>query len=95
MRSAATWAGSNDIAQISDVALLKRLRGAADWLGEIAGALLPTSSSGVHSIGSRRLCIADANSISGCMLPTTRPGRASPISMYPMRTAARHSPGCL
>ena len=65
LRSAAAWAGLNDIAQLSDVALLKRLRGAADWLGEIAGALLPASSSFGHSSGSRRLRIADASSVSG------------------------------
>ena len=40
LRSAAAWAGLNEVAAISDVALLNRLRGSADWLGDIAGALL-------------------------------------------------------
>ena len=40
LRTAAAWAGVNEIASLSDVALLKRLRAAADWLGDIAGALL-------------------------------------------------------
>lgn len=30
LRSAAAWAGLNDVATLSDVALLKRLRGSAD-----------------------------------------------------------------
>lgn len=40
LRSAASWAGVSGVAQLSDVALRKRLRGASGWLGEIAGALL-------------------------------------------------------
>jgi hypothetical protein len=39
-RSAAAWAGLAGVAALSGVALRKRLRGAADWLGQIAGALL-------------------------------------------------------
>lgn len=40
LRSAAAWAGFSGVATLSDVALRKRLRGAADWLGQVAGALL-------------------------------------------------------
>ncbi len=46
LRSAAAWAAMNDVASLSDVALLKRLRGAADWLGGIAGALVDEASVG-------------------------------------------------
>lgn len=40
LREASAWAGLTGVATISDVALLNRLRGAADWLGEVAGKLL-------------------------------------------------------
>jgi len=40
LRVAAAWAEVAGVARLSDVALLNRLRGAADWLGEIVGALL-------------------------------------------------------
>ncbi len=64
LRSAAAWAGLNDVAAISDVALLKRLCGSADWLGEIAGALLRNASNAGSATGARRLRIADGSSIS-------------------------------
>ncbi|MER9580909.1 hypothetical protein [Mesorhizobium sp. M0276] len=69
LRSAAAWAGVNDIASLSDVALLKRLRGAADWLGCIAGALLEDACAKSTVPKGRRLRIADGSSIS-------RPGSA-------------------
>src|SRR5579871_2753689 len=40
LREAAAWASLNGIAAMSDVAVLKRLRGAADWLGHLAGRLV-------------------------------------------------------
>lgn len=64
LRSAAAWAGLNDIAQLSDVALLNRLRGSAEWLGEIAGALLANISNAMPAMGRRRLRIIDGSSIS-------------------------------
>ncbi len=64
LRSAAAWAGLNDVAMLSDVALLKRLRGSADWLGDIAGALLMNASGTESSTNARRLRIVDGNSIS-------------------------------
>ncbi|MER9254513.1 hypothetical protein NKI59_22360 [Mesorhizobium sp. M0598] len=69
LRSAAAWAGVNDVASLSDVALLKRLRGAADWLGCIAGALLENACAKSTVPKGRRLRIADGSSIS-------RPGSA-------------------
>lgn len=69
LRSAAAWAGMNDVASLSDVALLKRLRGATDWLGDIAGALVAQASAGCSLRQARRLRIVDGSSIS-------RPGSA-------------------
>lgn len=40
LREAAAWAGMTGLATLSDVAVLKRLRGAADWLGALAGGLV-------------------------------------------------------
>ena len=40
LRSAAAWAGVREGASLSDTAVMNRVRGAADWLGEIAGALV-------------------------------------------------------
>ncbi len=40
LRAAAAWAGVAGVADLSDTAVMNRLRKAADWLGEIAGALL-------------------------------------------------------
>ncbi len=62
LRSAAVWAGLNDIANLSNVGLLKRLRGAADWLGDLAGALLKHAAGPSVSVG-RRLRIVDGSSI--------------------------------
>jgi hypothetical protein len=65
LRSAAAWAGIAEGASLSDTAVMKRVRGAADWLGEIAGALLrhaaalPTTGSA--PLAGRRLRIADGS----------------------------------
>ncbi len=40
LRAAAAWAGASGLADLSDTAVMKRLRKAAPWLGEVAGALL-------------------------------------------------------
>jgi Transposase DDE domain len=67
LRSAAAWAGVSGVAALSDVALRKRLRGAADWLGQVAGALLDSKvgrSTVARPLAGRRLRIVDASSIS-------------------------------
>jgi hypothetical protein len=64
LRSAAAWAGLNDVATISDVALLNRLRGSADWPGDIAGAVLMNASDTKSSTNARHLRIVDGSSIS-------------------------------
>jgi len=40
LRAAAAWAGVSGLADMSDTAVMKRVRNAATWLGQIAGALL-------------------------------------------------------
>ncbi|WP_051625947.1 hypothetical protein [Kozakia baliensis] len=57
----AAWAGGCDIAQLSDVWLLKRLREASDWLSHIAASLL--TSDGPVLLGERRLLIVDGSVI--------------------------------
>lgn len=64
LRSAAAWAGINDVACLSDVSLLKRLRCAADWLGVVAGAMLHNVAGSIPASGSRPLRIVDGTSIS-------------------------------
>ncbi len=40
LRRAAAWAGVSGLANLSDTAVMNRLRRAAGWLGEVAGALM-------------------------------------------------------
>jgi hypothetical protein len=40
LRAAAAWAGVSFLADMSDTAVMKRVRNEATWLGQIAGALL-------------------------------------------------------
>jgi hypothetical protein len=66
LRSAAAWAGVSGLADLSDTAVMKRLRKAADWLGEIAGALLRRAAAAPPIPGplpGRRLRIADGSMI--------------------------------
>ncbi|MGH7121174.1 MAG: hypothetical protein ACREFP_19655 [Acetobacteraceae bacterium] len=70
LRSAAAWAGASGLADISDTAVMNRIRGAADWLGEVAGALLRRGQSALPAtikLPGRRLRIVDGSVI-------TRPG---------------------
>ena len=64
LRSAAAWAGVSGVAQLSDVALRRRIRGAAEWLGQIAGALLSARSPADDVVPTGRLRIVDGSSIS-------------------------------
>src|SRR5438477_5479464 len=61
LREASAWAGLIGLADLSDVAVLKRLRGAADWLGRLVGQILARRS-GVAAGGetrSRRIRVLD------------------------------------
>ena len=78
LRMAAAWAGVSGLADLSDTAAMNRLRKAADWLGEIAGALLrraaaepQPASPPAGPLPGRRLRIADASVV-------TRPGSVGP-----------------
>jgi len=58
LRKAAAWAQMQGIAEVSDVALFRCLRGAADWFGALAGqALAGRAQAG--DIGSRPLRLVD------------------------------------
>lgn len=100
LRSAAAWAGVNDVASLSDVALLKRLRGAADWLGGIAGALLenacaksaaPTGVGCALPTAVRSRVPAGPAQTGGCMPPTNLRLRASRIWRLATSTVVKAS----
>ncbi len=61
LREAAVWAGLNGIATMSDVAVLKRLRGSADWLGHLAGQLVAAHAAPTGP--SRPLRIVDGSTV--------------------------------
>ena len=68
LRTAAAWAGVSGLADLSDTAVMKRLRRAAPWLGEVAGALLRRAAAVPPTPGplpGRRLRIADGSMITG------------------------------
>jgi hypothetical protein len=65
LRGAAAWAEVAGVADLSDVALLNRLRGAAGWLGGIVGALLSERlSETAASPEGYRLRLVDATTLS-------------------------------
>jgi len=66
LRAAAAWAGVSGLADMSDTAVMKRVRNAATWLGQIAGALLrrdraPRPAAAI--LPGRRLRIVDGSVI--------------------------------
>jgi len=66
LRSTAAWAASRDIAQLSDVALLKRLRQAGPWIGQLLAQKLAEQVQWPQGAGTRlRVRVLDATSISG------------------------------
>jgi Transposase DDE domain len=67
LRAAAAWAGVIGLADLSDTAVMNRLRRAASWLGEVAGALLRRGAEACAPPGllpGRRLRIADGSHLS-------------------------------
>lgn len=67
LRQTAAWAELQDVASLSDVALMYRLRGAADWLGDVASALLEARVDEPGRIGAAldlRLRVVDGSVIS-------------------------------
>ncbi len=65
LRETAAWAELQQVASLSDVALMYRFRAGADWLGQVAGGLLAQRSAGgvVAGLG-LRLRIIDGSVIS-------------------------------
>ena len=65
LRETAAWAELQQVASLSDVALMYRLQAGADWLGQVAGSLLAQRSAGgvVEGLG-LRLRIIDGSVIS-------------------------------
>ena len=81
-RAAAAWAGVSGVAELSDTAVMQRLRHAADWLGEIAGALVcraATAPVGVAgALPGRRLRVRGAASDAfGSRTAASSPGPAA------------------
>ncbi len=65
LRGAAAWAEISAVARLSDVALLNRLRRAADWLGEIVAAILSERMAQTAGAGAdRRMRLVDATTLS-------------------------------
>lgn len=68
LRDTATWARMLGIADLSAVALMYRLRDSADWLGQIAGALLARRQTGgaISRVGQmgRRIRLVDGSILS-------------------------------
>jgi hypothetical protein len=63
LRQAAAWAEASDVASLSDVALMKRLRKSSDWLGHLVATKL-ASRGGLSSKHPLRLQLVDASSVS-------------------------------
>ncbi len=63
LRQTAAWAEASDVASLSDVALMKRLRKASDWLGHLVATKLAKRSS-LASKYPLRLLLVDASTVS-------------------------------
>jgi len=64
LRSTAAWAQAQGVAQVSDVALLKRLRKAAPWMGQLLGAKLAERAGEYPRPMAYRLRLVDATTAS-------------------------------
>src|SRR3954447_2809765 len=62
LRQTAAWAAAQGVAELSDVAVLGRLAGAAGWLEAVAGALLAARVAAPES-GERRLRLVDGAAV--------------------------------
>jgi len=66
LRQTAAWAQAQKIARLSDVAVLKRLRAVADWLGVLVGAKLAERAEIPAGLSpGLRLRVMDATTVSG------------------------------
>lgn len=65
LRGVAAWAQTVGLGELSDVAVLNRLRGCADWLEEIVGGLLARALSSSSVTIGRIIRLVDGTTISG------------------------------
>lgn len=70
LREVTAWAQLHDVATLSDVALLKRLRNAADWFGILAAQTLAVRAAVTGCTSGKRLRLVDGTAISapGCKM---------------------------
>ncbi|WP_097510315.1 transposase, partial [Escherichia coli] len=64
LREVTAWAQLHDVATLSDVALLKRLRNAADWFGILAAQTLAVRAAVTGRTSGKRLRLVDGTAIS-------------------------------
>ncbi len=64
LREVTAWAQLHDVATLSDVALLKRLRNAADWFGILVAQTLAVRAEVAGYTGRKRLRLVDGTAIS-------------------------------
>ena len=64
LREAAAWAQLHGIAELSDVALMKRLQNAADWFAMLAAQTLTARARFTGCTGRRKLRLVDGTAIS-------------------------------
>jgi hypothetical protein len=79
LRQTAAWAELQDVASLSDVALMERLQKASAWLGEVAGALLAqrqaAEPASPEAAAGLRIQVVDGSVISG-------PGRGRRLRLH-------------
>ncbi|HAW7362288.1 TPA: IS4 family transposase, partial [Escherichia coli] len=64
LREVTAWTQLHDVATLSDVALLKRLRNAADWFGILAAQTLAVRAAVTGCTSGKRLRLVDGTAIS-------------------------------
>lgn len=64
LRQTAAWAAESKVAEVSDVAVMKRLRGAADWVGHLLARMLAERAPLPGPPGRARLRLVDATAVS-------------------------------
>ena len=63
LRETCAWAEANGVARLSDPALVGRLAGASEWLGDIVNAIVAARLSAPNRRSGFRLCLVDGTSI--------------------------------
>ncbi len=63
LRQTAAWASAIGLAELSDVAVLKRLRAASEWIGSVIAEWLYQRGF-AHELPGRKVCVVDATTVS-------------------------------